>query len=145
MTERNELLELYRVMVDTVTANEQRRQQISSVFITLVAAGFGAVGAIEDFQLVYATVPAVFLSIIWWAQVRYLKNLASAKFHVICQIEDQFVYQPFKEEWKHLKRDAASSRSWLRLGLSQIEMLVPIGVFFASFAHVGYTVFQKLP
>ena len=53
VSDKEETIELYRVMVDTVIANEHRRQQISSVFITLIAAGFGAAGAIKDFELLY--------------------------------------------------------------------------------------------
>ncbi len=146
--EKDEILELYRVMVDTVTANEQRRQQISSVFITLMAAGFGAAGAIKSFDLIYATIPAAFVSIIWWSQVRYLKMLASAKFHVIDELEKKLSYQPFKEEWRYLKRTNECDQSWLqkkfRVTLSGLEMSVPLLIFFASVAHVGYQVWNYM-
>lgn len=141
MTEDSETLELYRIMVETVTANEQRRQQISSVFITLLAAGFGAAGAIQDFDMVYATAPALVVSFVWFAQVRFLKRLATAKFHVIGKLEEKLSFHPFAEEWSFLKRDNPK-RKWLRLGLSDIEMIVPIAVFVASCVHLTWVAWQ---
>jgi len=136
--EKDETLELYRMMVETITANEQRRQQISSVFITLIAAGFGAVGAVENLEPIYVTIPAAFMSSIWWSQVRFLKNLATAKFHVIDQLEKKMSFQPFYEEWVFLKRKRTekANQKWFRLGLSQIEMLVPALIFIACIIHV---------
>ena len=124
------------MMVDTVSANEQRRQQISSVFITLLAAGFGLAGAIQDFNMVYATAPAFVVSLVWFAQVRFLKRLAIAKFHVISQLEEEFSYQPFAEEWRFLKLDSATKGKRLRLNLSDLEMVVPFCVFLASAIHL---------
>ena len=139
--EEVETIELYRVMVDTVIANEQRRQQISSVFITLIAAGFGAAGAIKDFELLYATTPAAIVSIVWLAQVQFLKRLATAKFHVIGQLEERLSYKPFKEEWRFLKRQSSGDgRAWFRIGLSQMEMTVPLVIFVACLAHIGFEV-----
>ena len=143
--EEEETIELYRVMVDTVIANEHRRQQISSVFITLIAAGFGAAGAIKDFELLYVTTPAMFVSIVWWAQVRFLKRLATAKFHVIGMLEERLSYQPFKEEWCFLKRQSSGeARTWFRIGLSQIEMTVPLAIFVACLSHIGFEGYSAL-
>lgn len=138
-----ETLELYRMMVDTITANEQRRQQISSVFITLLAAGFGAAGAIQGFNMVYATASALVVSLVWFAQVRFLKRLATAKFHVIGQLEEKLTYHPFAEEWRFLKRDNPK-RKWLLFGLSDIEMIVPLAVFFASAVHLMWVTWGAL-
>lgn len=137
MTENSENLELYRIMVGTVTANEQRRQQISSVFMTLVAAGFGAAGAIDNFDAVYATVPGAVVGIVWWLQVRYLKQLATAKFKIINRLESNFDYQPFSEEWQYTKSKKVSS-SWFRPSLSRIEMTVPLMISAACACHIFY-------
>ena len=146
MTKADDTLELYRIVVDTITSNEQRRQQISSVFITLIAAGFGAVGAVEKLELIYVTTPALIVSAVWWAQVRFLKNLATAKFHVLNQLEERLSFRPFHEEWVFLKRARSEdgSRTWFRMGLSQIEMLVPSLIFVACIMHVGFVLVQYL-
>lgn len=147
MTEKDEILELYRMMVDTVTANEQRRQQISSVFITLIAAGFAAAGAVKDFNLIYVTAPAALVSMVWWAQVRYLKKLATAKFYVIDELETKLNYRPFREEWLFLKRNSdeeGEKRSWFRLGLAEMEMIVPLAIFVGCFGHIGFVLYNLL-
>lgn len=148
MNKTDDTLELYRIVVETIISNEQRRQQISSVFLTLIAAGFGAVGAIEKLELIYVTVPASIVSAVWWAQVRFLKNLATAKFYVLNKLEEKLSFQPFHEEWLFLKRaksDDGKNRTWFRLGLSQIEMLVPSFIFIACIIHIGFTAYQYLP
>lgn len=141
MEDNSETLELYQVMVATVTANEQRRQQISSVFITLLAAGFGAAGAIENFDMVYATVAALLVSFIWFMQIRFLKQLATAKFHVIGHLEQKLSFQPFAEEWKFLKRDDQSLNG-LRFSLSDTEMIVPACVFATSACHIAWVIWR---
>lgn len=145
MTEKDEILELYRVFVDTIIANEQRRQQINSVFITFFAAGFGITGAINGFNWIYATVPATVVSIIWWAQVRFLKNLAKAKFHVINQLEERLSYHPFKEEWRCFKKHRTDGkRTWFQFELSQIEMFVPLIILASCVIHIVITILSIL-
>lgn len=135
MISKDEKMELYRIMVDTVTANEQRRQQISSVFITLLAAGFGAAGAIKDFNMIYVSAAAAAVSIVWFAQIKFLKKLATAKFHVIGQIEKQMSYRPFEEEWNFMKPQQSKKR-WQKIGLSDIEMIVPMTIFIVCTTHL---------
>lgn len=141
MTKSDETLELLHLMVSTATANEQRRQQISSVFLTLIAGGFAAVGAIEKLELIYVSIPASIVCAVWWLQVRYLKRLATAKFHVIGQLEERLEYRPFAEEWAFLKRDKNSIRIFRGLGLSQLEMIVPAILFLAAISHVFFVAY----
>ena len=146
MNEKNEALELYKVMVGTVIHNEQRRQQISSIFMSLIAAGIAAMGVVPDLDAVYITLPGTLVGFVWWSQVRYLKRLATAKFAVIQKLEEGFSFRPFTEEWKYLKRDDASrasgARRWYHLGLSDIEMIVPSAVGIGSAGHVLFRAIQ---
>ena len=130
MREKDEILQLYRVVVDTVKANEYRRQQINSVFITLMAAGSGVVGAITDFNLIYVAVPAAFVSVIWFLQLRYLRRVAKAKFRVIGELEVKLSYQPFKREWLFIKKSKFSPE------LTLIEMAVPSIIFLISLIYI---------
>ena len=131
----SQALDLYRIMVETVTANEQRRQLISSVFLTLLAAGFGASGTIENFNFAFASAPALVISFVWFSQVRHLKRLAKAKFYVIGQLEEKMSFRPFEEEWNYLSHNKAK-RSLFGLGLADIEMITPLCVFGASLVHL---------
>ncbi len=137
---KDEGLEHSKVMVGTVTHNEQRRQQISSIFMSLVAAGIAAMGAVPDLDPIYITAPGVLVCLVCWSQIRFLKRLATAKFAVIARLEEGFSFRPFAEEWKYLKRDDASrsngDRRWYHLGLSDIEMIVPAAVGIGSAGHI---------
>ena len=131
MDEKSETIELYKVMVTTITANEQRRQQISYVFITLIGLGSAGVGAFSNqFEPLYISAPGILLSFIWWSQIRYLKRLATAKWSVIGKMESQFAMQPFAEEWRTFNRGTP------RATLSDIEMLFPALCFLLC---LGYT------
>ncbi len=123
-------------MVTTITANEQRRQQISYVFITLIGLGSAGVGAFSDqFNPLYVSVPGIFLSFIWWSQIRFLKRLATAKWQVIGKMESTFSIKPFAEEW------ASFNKGTPRANLSDIEMFVPALCFFVC---LGYTLWRIL-
>jgi len=126
MAKEAEILEIYKIFVDTITANEQRRQKINSVFITLSATGIAAAGAIEDLDPIYVAVPGLLVGLIWFAQVRFLKRLATAKFQVIEQLEERLSYRPFAEEWKFFKGSDETPFSSFRFGLSGLEMIVPL-------------------
>lgn len=144
MTKKEEVLELYKVMVGTITSSEQRRQQLGAVFLTLIAAGITALGAIKDLDPIYVAVPGLIVSVIWFASVSYFRRLAQAKFKVIEELEKHFSIRPFELERTFFKnpRDAGSGggkqRRSLRLGLTQLEMIVPGALMLVSGAYVLY-------
>jgi len=125
-------IELYKVMVETVTANEARRQQINSVFISLIAAGFAALGAINNLDPIYLAIPAAAVCALWYNKIQYLKLLAKAKFKVICDLEKGFSSQPFADEWQHFE----SLRKGRR-GLSELELTIPLFIGFSSFGYIA--------
>lgn len=139
MDEKSEALELYKVMISTITANELRRQQISYVFITLIGLGSAGVGAIgNDFDPLYVAVPGILLSLIWWSQISYLKQLATAKWDVVGQLEQQFSTQPFAEEWRIFKKGAPRST------LSEIEMFVPLLCLALCVGYIGWEIYKVI-
>ena len=132
MDDRQENLELYKVMVSTITANEARRQQISSVFLSLIGLGSAGAGAFHaSLDFLYISVPGAFLSMIWWMQIGYLKRLAKAKFDVIEMMENKMAFQPFATEWRIFKGTTP------RATLSEIEMLVPMLCFLVCAIYTG--------
>lgn len=137
MTDKTELIELYKIVVNTITANEQRRQQGNAVYLSMVAAGMAAIGGIKNFDPVYLALPALPISLIWFASVRYFRQLARAKFRVIGEIEKNFSIRPFELEWQHFKSSTDGNLrlpKWLRLrfGLTHLEMCVPAFLAAAS-------------
>lgn len=123
MTDREEALELYKVMVGTITANEQRRQQSATIFMSLIATGFAALGIVEDLQPIYIATATALVSVVWFLTVKYFKRLAKAKFEVIAQLEKHFAIWPFDLEWKAFNHGSKADRRKLRL--TSIELIVP--------------------
>ncbi|MGD1927147.1 MAG: hypothetical protein ACFB03_23625 [Paracoccaceae bacterium] len=141
--DKQEVLELYKVLVGTVTANEQRRQQINSVFLSLIGIGAAGLGAFyqseKPVELLFIAVPGMFLSAIWWAQISYLRRLASAKFRVIETMESQFVMKPFTDEWSILSAASRKAR------LSEIEGIVPQVCFALCLLYTAYRIIPIAP
>lgn len=140
MSDRDEALTLYTVYVETITANEQRRAQLAAIYLSLFAAGGAAFGALK-LDLFYAAVPALLVSIVWLASIRYFRRLASAKFKVIAELEDLFGYKPFGREWHFYKGSADPDEKEKKyLGLAHLDMMVPFLFVLVSGAYVIYRV-----
>lgn len=128
---QNERLELYRVMVETITANENRRQQMMTVYITVVIAVFAAFGTIPNLDPLHLAILAIPFSVVWFWSLVYFRSLAKAKFKVIDQLEDGFFVRPFGLEWQYL--------SSAKPKLSTVEMAVPLSILVAS---MGFLVWR---
>lgn len=132
MTDR---LELYKVMVGTITATEQRRQQSTTVNTSLVVAAMAALGGIKGIDPMFFALPAIPLCLIWLLNIRYFRRIAAAKWKVVIALESKFDAQPFGDEWAILMADTKR----LRFELTHLEMAVPISILVAS---LGYLVFR---
>lgn len=136
----DEKVELYRIMVETVTANENRRHQISSVYLALAAAAFGLISTSSSVNLSILAVGGLFLSVVWLFQIKYLKRLAKAKFDVILRLEMNFSSQPFSEEWDYMQ--GGKKTNWIRM--SNLEMLLPIFILIGCSVYLVLPVFKHL-
>lgn len=130
----SESIELYKIMIDTITANEQRRQQMTSVNISLLVAGAAALGGIEKLDPIYISLPALPLAMIWYLSIQYFRRLAKAKWAVVHEIEKEFEYQPFYDEWRKTKEEP----NHLPFGLTHLEMVVPAIIFSVSLIYIAH-------
>lgn len=135
-----EPIELYKIMIDTITANEQRRQQVTSVNISLVVAGMAALGGIKDLDPLYVVLPALPLAAIWLFSIRYFRRLSKAKWEVVHEIESQFQHQPFSDEWKRVKE----APGWMSFGLTHLEMSVPLAIITTSTLYLAFRIQQAI-
>lgn len=145
MTDKEEILELYKVFVGTITANEQRRLQLTAVFLTLMAAGVTALGTIKDIDPMYIVAPAFVVSLVWFSGIRHFRRLAKAKFKVIATMERHFSIRPFELEWNIFSSSAdggstkdENRKPRFRFGLARLEMFVPGALMFLSGLYVLY-------
>lgn len=130
----SEHLEIYKVVVDTITANEGRRQRANTAYLGMLAAIATAAAAIPHLPLI-APISAIFVvALTWFATVLYFRRLAQAKFAVITEIEKTLVLPAFKLEWQHFN----GRRKFYQLSLTHLEMVIPAGVAVVSAAYVLY-------
>lgn len=123
-----ERLELYKVMIATITAAEQRRQQVTTVNISLVVAGMTALGGIKGLDPIYIALPALPLAVIWLSSIRFFRRVAKAKWEVVGELEREFEAQPFGDEWRTVK----DKLDVMPFGLTHLEMFIPAAIITAS-------------
>lgn len=140
MTEKSEIVEIYSIYVQTITANEQRRQTLAAFYLSLVAAGIALLASEKDIQYIAIAIPITIVSLVWFATIRYFRNLAKAKFIVIADLESNFEIKPFTKEWEYYKQE----KGRLKIGLTHLELIIPIVIFYSSTAYVLYWMFQPI-
>lgn len=143
-SDRVELLELYKMSVEMADRLSARRGTANAFFLTVQSALAATVTLVGSAQegltsadaVVLATVGVV-LSVAWLLQLRSYRDLNTAKFTVILELEKDLVAQPFADEWASLKRDPV--RPWreryAELGFS--ERLVP-AIFVMLYVAIGW-------
>lgn len=135
-----ETLALYQLAVEMADRVSARRATANSFFFTMQAGLAVALGAFairtgtaqtpkpDRFVLTLAAVAGVIISASWWMLLRSYRDLNSAKFKVINDIERQHLsVRLFLDEWEHLKADEPIK--WWRkryAELGQVERVVPI-------------------
>jgi hypothetical protein len=133
-------IELYKTMIGTIIAHEQRRQQVTSVNISLLIAGMAALGGIEGIDPAYIALPAIPLAAIWLFSVQYYRRLAEAKWGVVQELEQHFETQPFTEEWTRVR----AANPLVLVGLTRLEMSVPTIILAVSAIYLANRVLALL-
>jgi hypothetical protein len=142
-------LDLYKFAIEMADRVSARRATSNSFFLTLntgLAAFVGVSGAVLDrqgaktsfFATVLVSIVGMVLASTWWVLIRSYRDLNSAKFKVILEMEEDLDVKVFGDEWKFLKEDPV--RSWARryAEFSFVERVVPVaffGVYAASLIH----------
>ena len=130
----NERIEIYKVVVDTIIANEGRRQRAATACLGMIAAITTAMAAIPELPLIAPMLAILVIALTWLATVWYFRRLAQAKFAVIAEIEESLVVPAFKHEWQHFK----NGRTFFHLSLTYLEMVVPVLAAASSAAYILY-------
>lgn len=134
---RQDLIAQFQVYMDTITAAEHRRQQMSNIFISLSAAAIASIGLVPQINMVFPALAAFALASIWLAKLRYFQDLAKAKWDTALEIEAKLPMQPFHDEYGRLKEiRRAQNRVFSRL--TELERLLPRFIQIASAVYLGY-------
>lgn len=150
MDEKELTLEQYRIFVETADRVSERRSQANNFFVSINTALIAAIPIVfekiptsdEAFFAKAIGIAGILLNVIWFLTIRTYKNLNSAKFVAIHEIEGKLPHQPFRKEWQELKK-----KKWLRkyLTLSGVEVFLPFAFAFIFWAIISrYTPMSSL-
>jgi len=128
MSEKEELLELYKIHVELSDRVSQRRSVLNQFYITFLTGFLGVVAFMVDKSIIHADsfiyvftgIIGIIVCIIWFFNIHSYKQLNSAKFDVIFKIEEQLSFQFFRIEWEILKKQKKYNT------LSNIEKFTPV-------------------
>ena len=125
---QNHLLEQYKIYLTSAENISNRRQSANAFFVTINSALVSLVGYInfggnhssDLYWLI--SISGIAISYMWYRLVRSYKDLNSAKFKVVHDIEKQLPLSPYDAEWDAVGR---GNDSKLYLPFTHIEIFVP--------------------
>lgn len=136
MSHSPDKLELYSIVVGTITANEQRRNQMAAIYLTVISLSTALLGVYKDLEPLFVVIPMLVTSLFWLLNMLYFRSLAKAKFSVIKEIEAEWEFRPFDREWQSLKAQPA----YRRVSLTIIESLFPALIFLGATGYLLYRI-----
>lgn len=122
------LLEQYKIYLTSAENISNRRQTANAFFVTVNTAlvslvSYLSLGASNSPQLYWVvSLAGIAISYMWYRLVRSYKDLNSAKFKVIHEIEKSLPISPYDAEWEAVGR---GENSKLYLPFTHIEIYVP--------------------
>lgn len=130
MNDKDILLELYKVYVQTAENTSDRRLRSNSFYLaicsSLIAISYVLIrlDAIDSIWVVGLGVFGALLSVVWWLNIKSYKALNSGKFKVILELEEQLPFACFTKEWEALGHIGNKPKIY-RL-LTKVEGYVPL-------------------
>ncbi|MCL2520988.1 MAG: hypothetical protein FWE37_08345 [Spirochaetaceae bacterium] len=123
---KQELLELYRIMVESSANNENKRLKMNMLYTTLIVGIYALMGLNEGGNI-YLPLIAIAIAFIWGLTINHYRLLAQAKYDaVILELEKAFEMPIFAKEWEYLKKHSP------KLELTKIERLLPLIIIILS-------------
>lgn len=130
---KDHILEQYKTYLNMTDKISERRHTMNNFFLTLNTGIISAIGIAGFFEkdkmsinkdyVFFLTISLLIFCYVWYRLIRSYKDLNSAKFKVIHEIEKKLPIKPFDSEWEALARGKDSS---VYLPFSKIEKYVPI-------------------
>jgi hypothetical protein len=133
------LLDQYKIYIEMTDRLSARRILVNNSFITMIGAGAIAYAAAPvhfgDFGPFFRlgiTAVCILLAVLWRATIAYYRDLSSAKFKVIHEIEELLPAQLFKMEWEYLQAARRAANKKDSRGQATMEMRLPVFAGFIS-------------
>lgn len=120
------LFETYKLFVQSTESVSNRRQTANSFFLTLnssiVALGSYLISCGTSASSLVIPIVGILIGYVWYRLIKSYRDLNSAKFKVIHEIEQRLPLAVFDAEWFYLGR-GDDSKKYLRFTL--IERAIP--------------------
>ena len=139
---KEHLLEQYKLYVESVEKTSDRRQQANNYFITINAALISLIGLSFQVKVLenvawtksLLALVGIVICVVFWFLIRSYKQLNTAKFLLIHEIEKHLPLALYKYEWKVLGEGKDASKYY---PFSHIELSVPwvFGIFYILFGY----------
>ena len=142
-----ELLEIYKLHAELADRVSQRREGANRLYVSLliglalfVAAllRFGTDGISADTVLFWAGVLGAVLATSWYIVIRSYRQLNTAKFNALQDLESRLAYPFFTKEWELLGEGKKRSRYWR---LTVVETALPCALFLI---FVGLAIYSSV-
>lgn len=129
---KSHLLEQYKLFVEMADRISARRQSANSFFLSVNTAiialvGYTSIGNQTDYSYYWLiSFAGMALCFMWYRLIRSYKDLNTAKFSVIHEMEAKLPMSPYDMEWEKVQR---GTNKKLYLPFTKIEIYIP-WVFF---------------
>ena len=126
------LIEQYKLYVEMSDRTSARRVQMNSFYIYLLSGLIAALSFLSDkqllinsqqkFLLLAASTLGLILCIVWLFNIRAFKQLNSAKFDVIHEMEEFLPFSCYDREWEFIRQ----TKKMNYIQQTNIEQVIPL-------------------
>lgn len=134
-------LEQYKAAIQGIDYTSKWKHTVNSYYLTINSVLLAAIGlslsreklALPDTAHDLILIIGIFISIVWWVNLRTYNNVLAAKFSILHCIEDHLPLSLYKTEWTLLKTIYGRPRRAL------VDGLVPV-LFFVFYILIFFFV-----
>ena len=143
--DRVELLEIYKLHSELADRVSQRREGANRLYVSLITGlvvflaalvRFGIGDTPQGLVLCAVGLLGAVISASWCVVIISHRQLNSAKFRVLHELEKHLAFQFFTLEWDPVSKGAKSNRYWK---LTTVEIVLPGICFLLFLGLVGYS------
>ena len=147
---RDELLEIYKLHADLADRVSQRRDGANRLYVSLLVGlvvvlaallRFGIGNAPEELIVLSIGLFGVLLSASWFVVIKSYRQLNSAKFRVLHDLETKLAYPFFTLEWDPESAGRKSNRYWRLTLVEQTLPIIFLSLFFGLIVYASYALF----
>lgn len=143
ISEKNQILEQYKLYVEMADKISERRDKVNSFFLTLNVTVLTVIG-IKGFEInkfgFVITIIGIILSYTWYYLLQSYKLLNTGKYKVINEIEEFLPLNLYSYEWILLGEGKNRAKYW---SLTNLEKTIPF-LFGITYLLFGIIIWFKI-